>query len=288
LSHFFVQFAPEEIPALIKKLQPKAIQQKIAQNMKKLYSADPAFATRINIDPLGLIEDFYRHLPAQQSSFDLESGYIFSPNQKALLIKMKGKFPATQIDQSIALVAEVEKAIDIAKREHPEIQVEISGGYSTAVASYYEFRRDLTVTLFTSIICVIFLICFVFREWRLIYLAGIPLHLAILWTFALGSFFLGSLTSIALSFAAILAGLGVDFAIHFYNRFRIELMQHDLETAIERTLTLTFNSLFTAGITTSCGFLVFYRTDFRGFSELGLLSGTGILICLFFMLLCFP
>lgn len=288
LSHFFVQFAPEEIDSLLKKLHPQAIEQKIAQNMKKLYSADPALATRINIDPLGLIEDFYRHLPAQKSPFDLESGYIFSKDQKALLIKMKGKFPATRLDRSLALVKNVENAIAKAKQTYSSIHVEISGGYNTAVASYYEFRRDLTLTLFTSVACVIFLLCFVFREWRLIYLAGIPLHLAILWTFALGSFLLGSMTSIALSFGAILAGLGVDFAIHLYNRFRIELTQHSLETAIERTFQSSTKNLFTAGFTTSCGFLVFYGTDFRGFSELGLLSGLGILICLFFMLLCFP
>lgn len=286
LEPLLLHFPPEQIEKVLQGLSKEAIQKKIAQNYRKLFSGDPTLATRLSMDPLGFVDKLYT-LVQSRPPFDLESGYILAQNQKALLIKIKGKTPATQIYESLALTTFIKETIAPLQMRHP-VQVALAGGYQVAAENYYAFRYDLTLTLSTSLLMVLCLVFFVFREKRIFFLIGLPLHVAILWTFALGSFLLSPLTSISLAFAAILVGLGVDFSIHFYNRFLFELTQHPLEEALTQTFLYTGKSILTGGLTTSFGFLVFYTTDFKGFAELGLLSGLGVLICLLVMLVYFP
>lgn len=118
---------------------------------------------------------------------------------------------------------------------------------------------------------------------------GIPLLISLLWTFGLTYFYLGMLNTMTSVLFVILFGLGIDYGIHYYARY-IELRSGgmDVEEAIYTTNDKTGEAILVSAFTTACALYVLMFADFRGFSEFGFISGTGIMLALFAMLYVLP
>jgi hopanoid biosynthesis associated RND transporter like protein HpnN len=142
------------------------------------------------------------------------------------------------------------------------------------------------------------LICFLFvgfvlyvalRSLRLATAALATLLIGLVWTAAFAAAVVGHLNLLSLSFAVLFIGLGVDFAIHLgmnYAALRHEGQGH--ATAMHDAVDYVGSSLVLCTLTTCIGFYVFVPTDYLGVAELGLISGTGMLIILFLTLTFFP
>ncbi len=118
---------------------------------------------------------------------------------------------------------------------------------------------------------------------------GIPLGFSLIWTFGLTYFYLGMLNTMTSVLAVILFGLGIDYGIHYYARY-IELRSSGLsvEEAVHTTNAKTGEAILVSAFTTACALYVLMFADFRGFSEFGFISGTGIMLGLFSMLYVLP
>ncbi len=118
---------------------------------------------------------------------------------------------------------------------------------------------------------------------------GIPLFFSLVWTFGITYFYLGMLNTMTSVLAVILFGLGIDYGIHYYARY-IELRSSGLsvEEAVKTTNSKTGEAILVSAFTTACALYVLMFADFRGFSEFGFISGTGILLALFAMLYVLP
>lgn len=118
---------------------------------------------------------------------------------------------------------------------------------------------------------------------------GIPLAFSLIWTFGLTYFYLGMLNTMTSVLAVILFGLGIDYGIHYYARY-IELRSSGLsvEEAVYATNSKTGEAILVSAFTTACALYVLMFADFRGFSEFGFISGTGIMLALFAMLYVLP
>ena len=118
---------------------------------------------------------------------------------------------------------------------------------------------------------------------------GIPLVFSLIWTFGITYFYLGMLNTMTSVLAVILFGLGIDYGIHYYARY-IELRSSGLnvEDAIKTTNSKTGEAILVSAFTTACALYVLMFADFRGFSEFGFISGTGIMLALFAMLYVLP
>ncbi|WP_374088397.1 MMPL family transporter [Methylomicrobium lacus] len=126
---------------------------------------------------------------------------------------------------------------------------------------------------------------------------SLALTLTTLFTLALGMVFCGGfaafsvkeLNLISVAFAVSNIGLGVEYAIHFCLRYRDNLLHHvDRVRAIRSTLLSTSPSLLLCAGTTAIGLYAFIPTDYKGVSELGLLAGTSLFICLLVTLTVLP
>jgi len=138
-------------------------------------------------------------------------------------------------------------------------------------------------TLSTSL--AFFLICL----WLFLALRSIRLVVPILITLAMGlviaagfaAFAVHSLNLISVAFAVLFIGIAVDFSIQFSVRYRSERYEvDDLAEALRRTALGIGGALAVAAATTAVGFLSFVPTAYTGVSDLGLISGAGMLIAL--------
>ena len=98
-------------------------------------------------------------------------------------------------------------------------------------------------------------------------------------TAALGLAMVGALNLISVAFAVLFVGIGVDFGIQVAVRYRQERhFKGDLQTALASTAAKIAKPLTLAATATAAGFYAFLPTDYRGVSELGLISGTGMIV----------
>lgn len=140
-----------------------------------------------------------------------------------------------------------------------------------------------------SIVLVLFILLMAYRS--------VLLTLATLFTLALSMVFCGAfaavsvkeLNLISVAFAVSNIGLGVEYAIHFCLRYQDNLRLHVKSLrALHSTLISTSPSLLLCAGTTAIGLYAFVPTDYKGVSELGLLAGTSLFICLLVTLTVLP
>lgn len=122
-----------------------------------------------------------------------------------------------------------------------------------------------------------------------ILLIGVPLLMGLFTTFGITWLVLESLNTMTAVLFVILFGLGIDYGIHFYARY-LELRGDGAapERAIRDTFATTGAAIAASAFTTAAALFILVIAEFRGFSEFGFISGTGILLTLLGMLWVLP
>jgi len=150
-------------------------------------------------------------------------------------------------------------------------------------------QKDFTRGTLLAFLAVTLLFIWGFRNVSRPALAVLCLGFSIGITFLVTWLTLGHLNMIAMVFAIILVALGIDFAIHFFTHYQRALAEGASSAeAIRHTYDTIGGALWMDGLATATAFWAAYFTDFPGLSELGLIAGSGLLICLICMVLVYP
>ena len=175
------------------------------------------------------------------------------------------------------------------QRFHPTIEYSYQGSFKNARHQYEVVVDDLKSTALYAFLGVIVLISLHFRQLLSPLVIAIPLLMSLSWTFGLTYLVIGNLNQITVCLFAILFGLGIDFGIHIFARYR-ESRRRDMsvEDSLVKTIVQTGTALTTTALTTSVAFFSLLFSDFKGFSEFGFIVGTGILLSLVAMLFTCP
>jgi len=99
---------------------------------------------------------------------------------------------------------------------------------------------------------------------------------------------LGYLNMITTALIPILVGMGIDYAVHPISQYELERRHHSRITAVRETFRKTGRPVVISALTTSAAFFCFLLMEFRGFAELGLVTGIGVLLCLLSALFVLP
>lgn len=177
------------------------------------------------------------------------------------------------VDRLRGILAEVE-------RERPGVRI---GATGIPVLENDEMRRsraDMSRAAVVSFVGVGLLLILGFRGIRHPALAMAMLAVGMAWAFGYTTLVVGHLNILSISFAVILIGLGIDFAIHYLARY-LELRRQgvDLGPALGQTSAGVGAGIVAAAITTAFAFFCATFTEFLGVAELGIIAGGGILLC---------
>ena len=142
-------------------------------------------------------------------------------------------------------------------------------------------QRDLKNAAVMAAVLAIAIIFIYTRSWFSIPLIVFPLLVSLTYTFALARLIIGHLNIISGFLVAILMGLGIDYGIHLYIRFKQELLKEkSIAEAVEVVVTQVGRSGLIAMLTTMSVFSILSFSDFQGFSEFGQIATLGI-VCAF-------
>ena len=167
--------------------------------------------------------------------------------------------------------------------------LEFGGGYQIARTYGKKINGVMIGTLIISGICVLAFFGYCFRRYGVLLYIGIPLILIICWTAGIGWILFGQLNIVSCAFAAVLIGLGIDYAVHIYNRYIEERAAgNTLEEAFRVAICHTGWGIIIGMMTTCLAFFSLNVTRFTQLSEFGALGGIGIFLSAPTMMLVMP
>jgi predicted RND superfamily exporter protein len=162
---------------------------------------------------------------SQFSSFDLAWGdgnRFFSKDHKALLIIAEPRESAVDYKVAEQIVLWTRQHIQSISAEptlrDSGVKAIPAGAYVYAEQDHKFIERNIRLVSIISIVGNLTLCLLIYPGIPLLLLSLVPTSLGILWTTGIASFYPGEVNLISLSFIAILAGLGDDQVVHFFNR----------------------------------------------------------------------
>lgn len=214
----------------------------------------------------------------QGGTFDTR--YQLTPNGKMGFLLAVPRDVAANFTGQSASLNRLRRILDEAQHRYPQTRIGLTGIPVLECDEMQRSQSDMMTASMISFVGVGLILLIGFRGFRHPLLALIMLGVGLAWALGYTTMAVGHLNILSVSFAAILIGLGIDFAIHYLARY-LELRHHGdpLDTALEKTSQGVGTGIVTAAVTTALAFLCATFTNFLGVSELGVIAGGGILLC---------
>jgi predicted RND superfamily exporter protein len=287
LSHPQLYLQGEAIDEFKRQLSDDKIQSKVRQ-AKALLTGTLASGWRgiILADPLAMRELLFMRLQGGSPwSPSLAEGYLLSPDGEALLMVADPSFVSADVRSAQALVQKLEGI----KQSFPGTRISFVGPHTMTVGKAGVMQQDLLVSFLSSLAIVLALFYLSYRRWATLLFVGFPLLVGLQLTLGAAALFIGGLNLITVSFAAIIVGLGIDFAIHIYQRYHHERASgKQPNDAVEIALARTGTGVWIGGLTTIAAFLTLLLARIQGIVELGVLVAAGLFFCLLTITLVLP
>jgi predicted RND superfamily exporter protein len=295
---------PGQTEDLKRRLDPKQIHQTVRRVATELVTPFSSLGTNYFVaDPLGLMEVEARSSSgfSQFANFDLNWGSgnrFFSKDHKALLIIAEPRESAMDYKFAEQVVHWTRDHIQSTAAE-PDfkdsgLQALAAGAYVYAEQEHQFIETNIRRISLISIIGNLLLCLLIYPRIPLLLLSLLPAGLGILWTTGVASFYPGEVNLISLSFIAILAGLGDDQVVHFFNRVPQEwakagvLNDATLKDAVLRTFETTGLSVVFCIVTAATATAALAMSSFKALAEFGFILTVGMFMMMFHTLLTVP
>jgi hypothetical protein len=181
------------------------------------------------------------------------------------------------------------KIIEQARAQFPNLEIGLTGEPVLDADQIESSMKSVAWATLITLILISSLFLFSYHEFGRPFLAILTLIIATLWTFGFTVLTVGHLNIISNAFAAMILGLGIDFSIQLLGRYEEELSRGlSYLEALQEAVGHTGNAVLTGAVTTAAAFYTMCFNDFTGLAELGIISGTGILLCVTSTLIVFP
>ncbi|WP_051261571.1 MMPL family transporter [Desulfovibrio inopinatus] len=271
----------------------------------QLFLSPPKNAAKVRLEditqatqPLGRLLDAMQHALSQGKvspstfSFMPQSGtfhYFFTHDNALLVMKVLPVKNFETMDVVGDALSFTRTAIDATRVTFPDVHVGLTGRPALHADEMHTTDKDMTRASILAIVCVGILFVLVLHGWlRPVLIVG-SLVVGMAWTFGFVTLSLGSLNLLSIVFALVLVGIGSDFGVHLAIRHMEETARGiEPKTAMKTALFDTGPSIVMGAVTSVCAFYTVVGSDFTGLAELGLVGGTGILLCLVAMLTVLP
>ncbi|MCC6158248.1 MAG: MMPL family transporter [Deltaproteobacteria bacterium] len=228
-------------------------------------------------------------VPETDEAEVLKDDYFFFDHDRALMLRVMATKPPDDYIFCTQVLDLVEKTYADVASQAPGIEMLYGGAMVVMRDEYRALVHDIKLSTWLSLALVLIIFIAVFRRVTDLALIGICLGAGLAITYGLTHFAIGFLSLLTAFFGAMMIGLGIDFAIHYMSRYR-ENLQNGLDSrdACIAAFTGAGPGIVTGATTTAVAFLALMIARFKGLSQLGFVSGAGILIMLALMLTLLP
>jgi predicted RND superfamily exporter protein len=171
----------------------------------------------------------------------------------------------------------------------PGLEVAYAGGVTSAILEHDALAEDLVWATVLVLVAVAISVIVYNRTWKAIFTVGIPLVAGVLVTFGIAEALVGNLNSNTAFLGSIVVGNGINVGLIFFARYLEERRrgagaQDAMEIAVRETWLATLTAALAAGV----AYASLLATDFRGFTQFGLIGGLGMALSWVFSYVMMP
>ncbi len=216
-------------------------------------------------------------------------GYLRTVDGRTLFLVVSPRSNDDSLPVLRDFVGAMRRRAAAALAAHPGIRVAFTGQPAISVEEMDTVRRDTALTSALALIGVTVLTFLVFHRKRHSLLVLMALVVGLGWAFGAVRLELGYLNMVTSSFLATLIGVGVAYGIHPVSEYELTAPGHaNGSGAVREAYRRTGPGVTVAAVTTSAAFFSILLMRFRGFAELGLVAGVGVLLCLLSFMVTLP
>ena len=252
-------------------------------------TADEDEAAWLARDPLRLAQAPWEDRPPDVLSgvAQLPGGALVADDGRARLVVAEPRGSSFDSASAAAVVDDVERAEAAAAR--PGVTMEVAGGHAIARATEQMLRRDLQLSSAVSMVLASIAFVVTFRRVRALVAVLPPLVLGTLWTTGIAALFPSGLDAVAIAFAAVVVGVGVDTGVHVYSAL-LDARRAGLapDVAARAAREATWRQTLTAALVAAVAFGSLALGGLRAMSELGVLCAAGEVLTAVAILLVTP
>ena len=194
-----------------------------------------------------------RNLAKDYKIFEKINSFHKGGQKNNYYIFIKAKGTVTDTDFTEKFVFAVQEAITKSglEKKFSELKINLTGSMVVRLEENNFIKDDLKRAAVIATILAVSIILIYTRSWFSIPLIIFPLLLSLTYTFAFTRLIIGHLNIISGFLVAILLGLGIDYGIHLYIRFKQELLKRKpIVNAVEVVVTQVGRSGLIAMLTT--------------------------------------
>ncbi len=287
-DHAQLYLDAESAAALAARFSDEGLARAMERNARLLEAGTPW--QRVEADPLdlaSLLPELARRRGAGEGSGLDPDGFMVSADRRMVLVSVL----ATQSAGDRGFTARLmEHSRETVRRESGEffsgeraglagrLSVEIGGAYAAMEQHGSLLLRGLLLSSAGALAVILLMFAVAYRRASSLLFVGLPLLAPVVWTLAAAPLLLGGRLSIlGAGFAAVLLGLGIDFAVHLYNRY-VSARAGGLAPAeaAEASVNSTGEGIVIGALTTVAAFAGMALTSFRGLTEFGVMAALGV------------
>lgn len=274
-----VSFLQDRLPLFLKTEDLKEIRKRIKRKIDdEIEKANPFFIKltdeEYNPDFSDIISKYQKL--AKRDIFD---EYNISPEKGMLIVLIKPTGSFVDIEFLEKIDKKVQGMVKTLGIEEDGIYAGYTGAYKLNQDDYETLVKALKPIGIASFLGIGLLLLLFFRNPLFIMILLFSLVSGLLLTFGITGLVIGQLNSITSIIGSILMGLGIDYGIQFLYRFREEFTKkQNMVRAIKDTIYHTGIASFSSALTTTSAFVVLSFSEFRGFSEFGIIATYGIVL----------
>ena len=254
----------------------------------RLAATDPAWQP-----PEGSFwEEMFTPPSAGGMSAELREGYFTGFDGRLMFMFIQPTSNSRNVDVLRKLVDETRAAFNKVRQTDPsfgDIKLALTGEPADAVSEADSTSRDMQFFGAVSLVGVSVLLMFGFRGFRFPLMLVASLGVGMAWTFGLTTWIIGHLNLLSQVVPIILIGLGMDFGIHLLARYREQRRRGSSRpVALREAIVENGMSIIMSAVTTAVAFFSISVDNFKGFVEMGIIAGMGVMCCLVAMIVVLP
>ncbi len=186
------------------------------------------------------------------------------------------------------LAEAIKKDIEDAGRP-PGIRIRLAGVPLIQQELSKMIKSSMLNSLWSSILLVFLITFLLYRSFVSSLLPLIVVFVSVAWLYGTMGYFNLGISTLAGGVAAIVIGVGIDYAIHLMNRYKYERKQgKKIEEAVEEAVVSTGTALFATAATTLAAFFAFLFGTMPEMGRFGTLMIIGISYSLVFTIIGLP
>lgn len=222
-----------------------------------------------------IVPNFYDDLRITALSF-LSKDYEKTKKPEATLVFLQLQ-PTKDYDEIIAMTTNVVDRLTMVNQETPHLRIEATGN-GIMFTQINEITSEANKIIAPAIFIIIMGILFInFRRVSYVVLPMLTLVVSTIWLFGCMALLGISFNVIAVALVPLVLGLGVDYAVHLFHNYRVELDDGKTPAeAIKNSVSEIGTAMFLAMLTTVIAFLSFLTATVPPIRDFGILLALGV------------